>query len=674
MALLIQEATYAANNVFDYPLKSKTIVNKFLQPKDNYSAGHRGVDFEASVGDKVYSVAPGRVIFSGQVASKYHITIDHGSKIVSTYTYVSKRYVQAGDVVSKGKLIGNVGEADDHKQGVFHFSMRVNGAYVDPLKYINGEIPIPKISLAPLPKDSKTFIARAIDKEKKELQKLLEESSDRSLIEKIIDASKDVYAKSSSTIEDIYNEINDTFSKLDSKVKKYIESSAKWTKEQIANAKQEIKALEKTMISKTKALIKEGVSLSEKIVIQYERALKFGVQAAKLFVEQNTKAIEFLVRIEAAVIQGVVGSMNALVNSSGRLLDQYFDVDWSTLARAVAVPFTCVADSCVQALQLACNPLKKFKVKDDFIGTGNSAMLVSGLQSNGSPTPLKSDKGDGTRVGQPTNIAWNKLGYEKKDVFYYSYAGLNKKFKTQDTYQDLRISAGKMDEQVRAWKNNNPKKTLDILTHSLGGAVVSAWLVIYYDPVDSGYPKIGKVIMFAPPLTGTQLATAGNTLDSSNTGLAIHDHFNTVFGDELIPPSDSLALDQLVENGDLEKLLKERQVTKKVKINVIRAAHDPVVTTGSGQLEGSYEKIITTNNFNPINVHTNLTTDPQALSVAQDMLANKKPACLSVKNATRAAVSSSLIHGAEIAIGESLGVVGQAYDQELLRFIAVSTN
>lgn len=101
--------------------------------------GHTGIDYVAANGTQVYAAASGVVIqvstgWSGGYGNE--IVISHGGGIATRYAHLSRVRVSAGETVSAGELIGNVGNSG-RAYGAsggyhLHFEELVNGHYIKP--------------------------------------------------------------------------------------------------------------------------------------------------------------------------------------------------------------------------------------------------------------------------------------------------------------------------------------------------------------------------------------------------------------------------------------------------------------------------------------------------------------------------------------------------------------
>jgi murein DD-endopeptidase MepM/ murein hydrolase activator NlpD len=97
-------------------------------------AGHWGIDVAAPPGTTVRAAAPGRVTFAGTVAGRRSVTVDHGGGIRTSVSYLARVDVPVGSVVAAGDPLGKSGSAHGHD--AVHFSVRVDGDYVDPAVWL----------------------------------------------------------------------------------------------------------------------------------------------------------------------------------------------------------------------------------------------------------------------------------------------------------------------------------------------------------------------------------------------------------------------------------------------------------------------------------------------------------------------------------------------------------
>jgi murein DD-endopeptidase MepM/ murein hydrolase activator NlpD len=136
-ALLLAAAVAAP---WAWPTGSHEVVRGFEAPATVYSAGHRGIDVAAAVGEPVRAVDEGVVAFAGTVVDRGVVAIDHDG-VRSSVEPVAPD-VHAGEAVHRGEVIGHVATGGSHPPGVLHLGARVRvgdgWAYVSPLLYLGG--------------------------------------------------------------------------------------------------------------------------------------------------------------------------------------------------------------------------------------------------------------------------------------------------------------------------------------------------------------------------------------------------------------------------------------------------------------------------------------------------------------------------------------------------------
>ena len=103
------------------------------------SLQHLGVDLDAKKGDEVSAVNNGKVVLAREDFPNYGktVVIDHGLGIFSLYLHLSEIKVLAGHSVNRGEIIGLVGNTGYSLDPHLHFSIKVQGANLDPLKFID---------------------------------------------------------------------------------------------------------------------------------------------------------------------------------------------------------------------------------------------------------------------------------------------------------------------------------------------------------------------------------------------------------------------------------------------------------------------------------------------------------------------------------------------------------
>lgn len=97
---------------------------------------HEGMDFASAVGTPVYATGNGTVISSGWKSAYGNlIEINHGYDYVTRYAHLSELLVRPGQKVSRGDLIGRVGNTGKSTGPHLHYEVRFRGEPRNPVNY-----------------------------------------------------------------------------------------------------------------------------------------------------------------------------------------------------------------------------------------------------------------------------------------------------------------------------------------------------------------------------------------------------------------------------------------------------------------------------------------------------------------------------------------------------------
>lgn len=98
---------------------------------------HTGIDIAAPKGTPVTAADAGEVLYTGWMRGYGQvIIIDHGGNLTTVYAHLSQIECKEDAAVARGTVIGRVGSTGITTGNHLHFEVRVNGAAVDPMRYL----------------------------------------------------------------------------------------------------------------------------------------------------------------------------------------------------------------------------------------------------------------------------------------------------------------------------------------------------------------------------------------------------------------------------------------------------------------------------------------------------------------------------------------------------------
>lgn len=134
---------------FQPPLTFKDpIISALFGERRSYNGGaaglcgHEGQDFAVPKGTPAYAPAGGTVALAEPLKVRGNVVfINHGLGVYSGFYHLSEIDVKAGQVVKAGDLLGKVGTTGFSTGNHLHWSMWVNGVYVNPIEWETRTIP-----------------------------------------------------------------------------------------------------------------------------------------------------------------------------------------------------------------------------------------------------------------------------------------------------------------------------------------------------------------------------------------------------------------------------------------------------------------------------------------------------------------------------------------------------
>lgn len=129
----------AFRGLLDPPIDAKVSAGfgNRVHPRFRTVVPHPGWDIEAAEGEPFRSVFDGTVAYAAWLRG-YGLTVlvDHGGGVVSVYAHAASLWVETGEAVSRGQVLGTVGDTGSLRGAFLYFEVRESGRPVDPALWI----------------------------------------------------------------------------------------------------------------------------------------------------------------------------------------------------------------------------------------------------------------------------------------------------------------------------------------------------------------------------------------------------------------------------------------------------------------------------------------------------------------------------------------------------------
>jgi len=129
-------ASVASGDDFIWPLRGRVIAGFGFT---YHNLMNKGINIQAPAGSNILATRSGRVVFYSNRFGNYGktIIIDHGDGLRSVYSRISEIFVQPGENVQRGALVGRVGASARDKNSYLHFEIRKGATPQNPLYYLS---------------------------------------------------------------------------------------------------------------------------------------------------------------------------------------------------------------------------------------------------------------------------------------------------------------------------------------------------------------------------------------------------------------------------------------------------------------------------------------------------------------------------------------------------------
>lgn len=129
----------ALRGQLDWPVKGEVSApfGKFKHPEFAAEVIRKGIDIDAPMGEAIRAVEKGRVVYAKRFTGYGNMVIvDHGERYYTIYGHLAEILKKNGDQVSRGEVLGRVGDSDSNGGPKLYFEMRKDGRSVDPLAWL----------------------------------------------------------------------------------------------------------------------------------------------------------------------------------------------------------------------------------------------------------------------------------------------------------------------------------------------------------------------------------------------------------------------------------------------------------------------------------------------------------------------------------------------------------
>ncbi len=101
---------------------------------------HSGLDIVAPEGTPINSAASGKVVNTGAYYFNGNtVFVEHGQGLITMYCHLSEILVEEGQQVSRGEILGKVGQTGRVTAAHLHWGVILNTVSVDPTMFLNNE-------------------------------------------------------------------------------------------------------------------------------------------------------------------------------------------------------------------------------------------------------------------------------------------------------------------------------------------------------------------------------------------------------------------------------------------------------------------------------------------------------------------------------------------------------
>lgn len=125
--------------IFRYPVAVPIVTDTYGYTRKTgvTSVAHKGADFRAATGTPVMAMNRGvaRMVRDYQDYGRT-VVVDHGLGLMTFYMHLSKIFVNEGELVLPGQVIGQSGDTGYAESPHLHITVRIGGISIDPVRFM----------------------------------------------------------------------------------------------------------------------------------------------------------------------------------------------------------------------------------------------------------------------------------------------------------------------------------------------------------------------------------------------------------------------------------------------------------------------------------------------------------------------------------------------------------
>jgi len=105
---------------------------------------HTGIDYPQPIGTPISVPADATVVLVDRLPIRgNYVLLDHGMGLFSGYAHMQETYVESGDQVQRGDVLGTVGNTGRSLGPHLHWEVALGGVWIDPLELARHYPPLP---------------------------------------------------------------------------------------------------------------------------------------------------------------------------------------------------------------------------------------------------------------------------------------------------------------------------------------------------------------------------------------------------------------------------------------------------------------------------------------------------------------------------------------------------